>query len=90
MLQSAAVQDGGDKKSTSRFTRLIAYNVSNVAKPVLSGEWVVPLPVSNKGNTQASSELHFVSPGVFLSLSRDGDGRGGGDNTTKYKLVVRF
>lgn len=88
MLQSAAVQDGGDKKSTSRFTRMIAYDVSNPSvQPTLVGEWVVPLPLSSKGNTQASSELHFVSPGVFLALARDGDGRGGDDNNTKYKLV---
>ena len=66
MLQSATIQDGGDSKSTSRFTRLFAYNVGNpVVKPRLVGEWVVPLPQSSRGNTQACSEIHFVSPGVF-------------------------
>ena len=91
MLQSATIQDGGDSKSTSRFTRLFAYNVGNpVLKPRLVGEWVVPLPQSSKGNTQACSEIHFVSPGIFLALSRDGDGRGGGDTKSSYKWAFRF
>lgn len=86
MLQSATMQDGGDKKSTSRYTRLVAYDVSNLSvQPPLVGEWVVPLPLSSKGNTQECNEIHYVSPGVFLALSRDGDGRGGDDNKSKYK-----
>lgn len=89
MLQSATIQDGGDDKSTSRFTRLFAFNVSNPsATPPLVGEWIVPLPLSSKDNTEACSEIHFVSPGVFLALSRDGDGRGGDDNNSKYKYVL--
>lgn len=91
MLQSATIQDGGDDKATSRHTRLIAYDVSNLSvRPPLVGEWVVPLPLSDKGNTRACSEIQFVSPGVFLALSRDGDGRGGDDNNSKYKLVCKF
>ncbi|THV00288.1 hypothetical protein K435DRAFT_719132 [Dendrothele bispora CBS 962.96] len=93
MLQSATIQDGGDDKSTSRYTRLLAYDVSNptVTRPSLIGEWVVPLPISNsKGNTRACSEIHFVSPGVFLALSRDGDGRGGDDTESKYKNADLF
>lgn len=46
------------------------------ARPELVGEWVVPLPQSAKGATYAASELHFVAPGVFLVLARDGKGRG--------------
>ncbi|KAK7442763.1 hypothetical protein VKT23_016010 [Stygiomarasmius scandens] len=93
MLQSATIQDGGDDKSTSRFTRLVAYDVSDpiATRPSLIGEWVVPLPISNsKGNTRACSEIHFVSPGVFLALSRDGDGRGGDDTESKYKNADLF
>ncbi|KAF9038061.1 esterase-like activity of phytase-domain-containing protein [Panaeolus papilionaceus] len=91
MLQSATIQDGGDDKSTSRFTRLFAFDVSNPnVTPPLVGEWVVPLPLSGKGNTEACSEIHFVSPGVFFALSRDGDGRGGGDNNSKYKQADLF
>ncbi|KAF8956171.1 esterase-like activity of phytase-domain-containing protein [Flammula alnicola] len=91
MLQSATIQDGGASKSTSRFTRLFAYDVGNPAlKPRLVGEWVVPLPQSSKGNTEACSEIHFVSPGLFLALSRDGDGHGGGDDKSSYKQADLF
>lgn len=86
MLQSATIQDGGDSKATSRFTRLVAYDISHpLIRTKLIGEWVVPLPQSSKGNTQGSSEIHYISPGVFLALARDGDGRGGDDNKSKYK-----
>lgn len=85
LLQSSTVQDG----SSSRYTRLLAYDVSNSKKrPELTGEWVVPLPVSKKGKTDGASELHFVKKNIFLALSRDGDGRGGGDNSSSYKWVA--
>ncbi|KAF9556491.1 hypothetical protein CPC08DRAFT_737062 [Agrocybe pediades] len=91
MLQSATIQDGGDDKSTSRFTRLLAYNVSNPSVSVpLIGEWVVPLPLSGKGNTEGCSEIHFLGKGVFLALSRDGDGRGGDDDSSSYKQADLF
>ncbi|KAI0635217.1 esterase-like activity of phytase-domain-containing protein [Trametes polyzona] len=87
LLQSATVQDGGSDKTTSRFTRLLAYDVSNPlsTRPPLIGEYVVPLPQSKKGKTRAASEVHFVSDGVFLVLSRDGDGHGGDDAKSSYK-----
>ncbi|KAL1943968.1 hypothetical protein VTO73DRAFT_3786 [Trametes versicolor] len=87
LLQSATIQDGGSDKSTSRFTRLLAYDVSNAltVRPSLIGEWVVPLPQNKKGNTLAASEVHFVSDGVFLVLSRDGDGHGGDDDNSAFK-----
>uniref|UniRef100_A0A8H7XLP0 Phytase-like domain-containing protein n=1 Tax=Psilocybe cubensis TaxID=181762 RepID=A0A8H7XLP0_PSICU len=91
MLQSATIQDGGSDKSTSRFTRLFAYNVSNPLVEVpLIGEWVVPLPQSSSGKTEACSEIHFLGAGVFLALSRDGDGRGGNDNKSSYKQADLF
>ncbi|KAF8883998.1 hypothetical protein BD779DRAFT_1674303 [Infundibulicybe gibba] len=74
LLQSATIQDGGDDKSTSR----------------LVGEWVVPLPQNSKNNTLAASEVHFVSPGVFLALSRDGNGRGDDNDESKYKQADLF
>lgn len=89
MLQSAAIQDGGDNKATSRFVRLLAYDV-NKRTPELVGEWVVPLPLSSKNNTEACSEIIFVRPGVFLALARDGDGRGGGDLKSAYKHADIF
>lgn len=86
MLQSALMQDGGNDKSTSRYTRLFAWDVSNPSVSIqLVGEWVVPLPLSDKGNTEECNEIHFLGAGVFLALSRDGDGRGGDDNNSKYK-----
>ncbi len=87
LLQSATIQDGGDDKTTSRYSRLLAFDVSTplLARPPLVGEWVVPLPQSSKGKTLAASEIHFVSENVFLVLSRDGDGHGGDDNNSKYK-----
>ncbi|KAG6909301.1 hypothetical protein DXG01_001245 [Tephrocybe rancida] len=92
MLQSATLQDGGDTKTTSRYTRLVAYDVSHptIVRPKLVGEWVVPLPLSSKNKTQASSEIHFVSPGVFLALARDGNGRGSDDDDSKYKQADLF
>lgn len=87
LLQSATVQDGGGSKGTSRFTRLLQYDVfaSPPLRPRLTGEWVVPLPQNAKGNTLAQSELHFISKNVFFVLARDGDGHGGDDNNSKYK-----
>ncbi|THH01971.1 hypothetical protein EW026_g830 [Hermanssonia centrifuga] len=82
----AGNQDGGSDKSTSRFTRLLAYDISLplVLRPVLKAEFVVPLPQNSKANTLASSEIHFVSEGILLVLSRDGNGHG--DDTTKSKF----
>ncbi|OBZ77982.1 hypothetical protein A0H81_01866 [Grifola frondosa] len=87
LLQSATIQDGGNNKSTSRYTRLLAYDISDplVARPMLVGEFVVPLPQSKKGKTRAASELHFVSDDIFLVLSRDGDGHGGSSDKSSYK-----
>ncbi|KAF7305649.1 Phytase-like domain-containing protein [Mycena chlorophos] len=87
MLQSATVQDGA-----LQYTRLFAYDVSEPSVSVpLIGEWVVPLPLnSGRSNVEASSEIHFVSPGVFLSLSRDGNGHGGSGTKIKYKQADLF
>jgi hypothetical protein len=86
MLQSAAIQDGGSSKSTARYTRLVAYSVAlPIIRPILVGEWVVPLPLSDKGNALGCSEIHYLRKGLFLALSRDGDGQGGDDNNSKYR-----
>ena len=78
MLQSATIQDGGSAKTTNRYTRLLAFNVASpIITPKLVGEWVVPLPQSSKG------KIHFISPGIFLALSRDG-----GDVKSCYNLFV--
>jgi hypothetical protein len=91
LLQSATAQDGGLGSTTSRYTRLLAYDISNPRKrPELKGEWVVGLPLTKKGKTQAASEVHYVKENVFLTLARDGSGRGGSDNTSSYKWVDTF
>lgn len=97
MLQSATIQDGGNDDETSRYARLLAYDVSGVSTADGSGdsayvgEWVVELPVSNsKGKTRAASEIHFLNDGVFLVLSRDGKGGGDDDTESKYKNIAIF
>ncbi|KAI0070561.1 hypothetical protein K474DRAFT_767559 [Panus rudis PR-1116 ss-1] len=87
LLQSATVQDGGDDDTTSRYTRLLAYDVSDplILTPPLIGEWVVPLPQSKKNKTRAASEVHFVHKNVFLVLARDGNGHGDDDTDSSYK-----
>lgn len=89
MLQSAAIQDGGADKTTSRYTRLFAFDVKG-KKSSLVGEWVVPLPQSSKNNTRACSEIIFVGKDTFLALSRDGDGRGGDEIDSSYKHADLF
>ena len=56
------MQDGGGDKDTNRYTRMIAYDISQ-RSPVLTGEWVVPLP-QRKGKTLAASEVR-----LYISLS---------------------
>ncbi|KAI0055433.1 hypothetical protein BV25DRAFT_174050 [Artomyces pyxidatus] len=87
LLQSATIQDGGNKKSNARYTRLLAWDISDPeeTRPTLTGEWVVPLPLDSSGKTLGASELHFVSDGVFLVLSRDGNGHGGDTTLSAYK-----
>ncbi|KAF4569963.1 hypothetical protein EYR40_008946 [Pleurotus pulmonarius] len=86
MLQTATIQDGGADKTTSRFTRLFAFDVlSTTARPSLIGEWVVPLPQSKNDKTRGCSEIMFVGPNLFLALARDGNGRGDDDLDASYK-----
>lgn len=43
--------------------------------------------MSSSGKVEATSEIHFVSEGVFLCLARDGNGHGGSGDNIKYKWV---
>ena len=92
MLQSAAIRDGGNKKSNSRFTRLLAYDISQPAeiRPALVAEYIVPLPQDSDGKTLAASEIAFVGKQQFLVLSRDSNGHGGDDTTSAFKFVLVF
>lgn len=92
MLQSATVQDGGNKKSNARYTRLLAYDVSapSTTRPALKAEYVVPLPLDSDDKTLASSEIAFVSENIFLVLARDSNGHGGDDTTSAYKYAPLY
>lgn len=86
LLQSATIQDGGSDKTTNRYSRLLAFDVSKVpASAPLVHEYVVPLPQSKKLKTRASSELHIVDSTTFLVLARDGNGFGDTDPGASYK-----
>lgn len=89
MLQSATIQDGGNKKSNSRYTRLLAYDISSplTVRPNLTAEYMVPLPLDDDGKTLGASEIHFISENLFLVLARDGNGHGGDDTDSLYKWV---
>ncbi|KAF8604345.1 hypothetical protein BDV93DRAFT_492130 [Ceratobasidium sp. AG-I] len=83
LLQSATIQDGGGDKTTNRYTRLFAWNITTPGVSQLTGEWIVPLPQSSKGKTYAQSEVHALSSTQFLVLSRDGHGHGDDDDEPK-------
>lgn len=86
MLQTATIQDGGADSTTSRFTRLFAFDVlSTTTRPSAIGEWVVPLPQSKKDKTRGCSEIIFIGPNLFLALPRDGNGRGDDELDASYK-----
>lgn len=87
MLQSATIQDGGNKKSNSRYTRLLAYDISQPTeiRPALVAEYIVPLPQDSDGKTLGASEISFISDQLFLVLSRDSNGHGGDATESTYK-----
>lgn len=90
LLQESNVQEGGTKKSTEYYVRLLNYDISTNT-PQLKGEYVVKLPTYStptsgaKPNTAGQSEIHYISPTQFLVLARDsGAGRGQGASTLSY------
>ena len=89
MLQSAAIQDGGNKNKNSRYTRLLSYDISSpsTVTPALTAEYIVPLPLDSDGDALSANEISFVSEGIFLVLARDSNGHGGDDTESEYKLV---
>lgn len=91
MLQSAALQDSTLSNDALRTTtRLIGYDISvNPAPANPFAEYVMELPVLNRGNTNgtvtagsasnrtaAQSEILALNGTQFLVLSRDGNGLG--------------
>ncbi|KAF2280041.1 uncharacterized protein EI97DRAFT_454971 [Westerdykella ornata] len=85
LLQSAAMQDGGDKSSTRRNTRLLRYRTS-AKKIEYDAEYVVQLPLTPSGKVAGQSEIHFISQSQLLVLARDsGAGHGQKESESKYR-----
>jgi hypothetical protein len=92
ILQSATRQDGGDTPATRRNTRILFYDVSNLAEPKLVRENVVPLPTfmdaKDRKRVAAQSELLALSDTLFLLLCRDsGNGYGVEGATSLYRKI---
>ncbi|KAK9382829.1 esterase-like activity of phytase-domain-containing protein [Kockiozyma suomiensis] len=100
LLQSATVQDGGLKKYTNSYSRMVKYDISTPGESELVGEWVVKLPTfynpdsSAKKNprTAAQSEIYALSESQFFVIARDsGKGHGQSDGTESlYRHIDVF
>lgn len=93
LLQAATHQDGGESKSTERYTRMVQYSL-NFGRPSLVGEYVVPLPTyasGKKPNVAPQSEIHYISPTQFAILARDSNaGHGAASSTSLYRHADIF
>jgi hypothetical protein len=92
VLQSATRQDGGTSAETRRYTRILYYDISDPAHPVLAREHVVPLPVfdnaEGKRRVAAQSEVLALDENHFLLLCRDSsNGYGMSGTTSLYRRV---
>ncbi len=92
ILQSATRQDGGDAAATRRNTRILFYDVTDLAQPKLVREHVVPLPLvtdsAGKIKVAAQSELLALGDTLFLLLCRDsGNGYGVEGATSVYRKI---
>jgi hypothetical protein len=92
ILQSATRQDGGDSAATRQNTRILFYDVTDVAQPKLVRENVVPLPVftdaAGKTKVAAQSELLALGNNLFLLLCRDsGNGYGLEGTSSLYRQI---
>ena len=94
ILQSATVQDGGEK-SKSRFNdRLLKYDIT-VCPPQLVGEYIVVLPTytaaDGKTKTASQSEMRVINENLIMLLPRDSHlGNGGEDGTESIFKHVDF
>lgn len=92
VLQSAARQDGGDKKTTRFNTRALVYDAADPDALKLKAEYVVPLPTfkdaEGKTLVAAQSELAVLPDGRLLLLSRDSNnGWGVKGDASLYRRV---
>lgn len=94
MLQSATRQDGGaGGNSLRRYTRLLAYDISNPAATTLRGEWVLPLPLFTQAGVQqvaSIGDIAFLSGKQFLVLVRDSNGRGSATAASLLRAVMVY
>jgi hypothetical protein len=92
VLQSATRQDGGTSPETRQYTRILYYDIADIAQPKLVREHVVPLPVfknaEGKTRVAAQSELLALDETHFLLLCRDsGNGYGLEGATSLYRKI---
>jgi hypothetical protein len=92
-LQSATRQDSSAALETRRYTRVLYYDVTDIDRPKLVREHIVPLPVfenaEGKERVAAQSELLALDQTHFLLLCRDfGNGYGTAGATSRYRNVV--
>ena len=92
ILQSATRQDGGNSPETRQNTRILYYDIADLAHPKLVREHVVPLPfyktTDGKTRVAAQSELLALDENHFLLLSRDsGAGYGYKPATSLYRKI---
>src|SRR6266540_1620567 len=91
-LQSATRQDGGTSPETRRYTRLLYYDISDLERPKLAREHLVPLPVfetaDGRQRVAAQSELLALDETFFLLLCRDANNGFGTDSaTSRYRSI---
>lgn len=97
LLQSATMQDGGNKAKSRMNTRLVKYDITG-STPQQVGEYVVVLPTYQemdsgvlKPKTAAQSEMRVISEDIIMVLPRDSDlGHGGEDGTQAIFKHVDF
>jgi len=92
ILQSATRQDGGTSPETRDHTRILFYDVSDLANPKLVRENVVVLPnfkdAEGRRRIAAQSELLALDDKRFFLLSRDSNnGYGMKGSTSVYRRV---
>ena len=90
-LQSATRQDGGTSPQTRRYTRLLYFDISDLERPKLVREHLVPLPVFETADGRqvaAQSELLALDETFFLLLCRDANNGYGTDSaTSRYRSI---
>lgn len=94
LMQSATRQDGGSSGGAlQRHARLLAYDVSTPSSPLLTGEWILPLPTYTESGTLQTAtvgDIATLSNRFLLVLVRDGNGRGGDTTRSLYRAVLVY